>query len=473
MSFRQQDDDTICAVATPTGLGGIAVLRVSGPQALANVRKLCQFLPDHPQSHRLYYGLARSLSDGEPVDEVLVSFFAQGKSFTGEQTLEISCHGSPQLAKAICQELVVAGCRMAEAGEFTYRAFMSGRIDLVQAEGVLALIESESRPAAKLALNQLRGSLSARLSEIERDLTWCLAQIEAEIDFSGESLETAGQQAVALKTERCLAQIEDLSRTYRSGRVLREGLQVAIVGAPNVGKSSLFNRLLGHERAIVSEVAGTTRDTISDEIEHGGLALRLVDTAGVRETLDKVERMGIARSREARQAADLVILVFDVGQLEIAHQQSLAMADASESESEACAETLYVLNKIDFFSDEGSRRRVVEVALAGLNAKPEQAFCVSCVSGEGIEELKAELNSRLIPINVDQGAIVTNARHFEQLGLVRAALERALALLRREESPEFSAFELQLALKGVHHIFGKQVDEAVLDRVFKEFCIGK
>ena len=266
MSYLNRDDDTICAVSTARGTGGISVVRVSGSQSLEIVRKLCSFLPESCTSHKIYYGFLREYQGDSLVDEVLVSYFAKGRSFTGEQTLEISIHGGDFLSQKIVCELQKSGARAAERGEFTYRAFMNGRIDLPQAEGVLAMIESRSQQSATLALKQLKGELSTRFSRIEDQLVWILAHLEASIDFSSEDIQYTSREELIQHGQKLQAEVRQILSTYKYGRQIKEGVDIAIVGEPNVGKSSLLNTLLGDNRALVSSRPGTTRDYIEGQL---------------------------------------------------------------------------------------------------------------------------------------------------------------------------------------------------------------
>ena len=299
-----KDEDTICAVSTPSGVGGIAVVRLSGPRAFELGRMIGPFLPENPESHHIYFGTLRSPEGGAPIDEALLSTFHHAKSYTGEETVEISCHGSPAITQWILQELVSVGARVADRGEFSYRAFINGKIDLVQAEGVLELVESQSKRSAQQGLRQLKGGLSQQLKSIENDLLYVLASIEAAIDFSTENLEVLDKPEISTRIERVKKNIEALLLSYNHGRLLVDGLRAALVGAPNVGKSSLFNLLLSEERSIVTEIPGTTRDVVESSVLIDGVKICLLDTAGIRDTGDVVERLGIQRSRDAHASAD-------------------------------------------------------------------------------------------------------------------------------------------------------------------------
>ncbi len=308
----EKDKDTICAISTAPGVGGIAVLRVSGEKAFSVVKSICAFLPGNPESHRVYYGFLNTFEANENIDEVLVTYFKKGRSFTGEETLEISCHGGEYLSQKILNELRKSGARLAEKGEFTYRAFMQGNLDLVQAESVLALIESQSKESANLALRQLKGELSDVFSQLEEDLLWTAANLEANIDYASEDIVVATQDVIDSRLQKVKRTISEMLFSYEKGRIAREGLQVALAGKPNVGKSSLLNLLIEQDRAIVTDQPGTTRDTVEAKIRIGGTTVNLVDTAGLRETSDIIEQAGIDKANIAHKESDLVIFLIDL-----------------------------------------------------------------------------------------------------------------------------------------------------------------
>lgn len=461
MFLQAGDEDTICALSTPPGHGGIAVVRLSGPSSLRISRKLCHFLPDSPESHRVYYGLCAASSE-EAIDEVLVSFFATGRSFTGEETIEISCHGSPLISSIILRELIAAGARLARPGEFTYRAFMNGRLDLVQAESVLALIESQSAAAARVALRQLQGHLSTQFAEIEDDLIWILAHLEASIDFSTEGIEVVPSQHLTDRTKRVVARVEELLASYAKGKLLREGVEIAIVGRANAGKSSLLNAFLREDRAIVTAHEGTTRDTIEGQISIAGVPVTLVDTAGLRSTENEVERLGIERSKAAMKRADYIFQVLDI----------LDPVDGL-AEIELSVNSFYLLNKAELGM--GDHKALAQV-LIERGANPERIFAVSAKSRMGLDEIESALTSLVQTEQMDQMGLsrtVTQARHFELLQKIHSCLLAAIDLIKWDTSPEFIAFELQQAVRAIHELLGKEFNEQVIDRVFKEFCLGK
>lgn len=456
MRYLERDRDTICALATAHGLGAISVIRISGTQAVTIVRSLAAFLPEKPESHRIYYGILRTMDSSIPLDEVLVAYFAQGRSFTGETTFEISCHGSEAVVNEVLCALIAAGARPAERGEFTYRAFMNGRIDLVQAESVLALIESRSSRAAQLALRQLQGDLSKRLKGILDGLTWVLAHLEANIDFASEDIEIVSPRGLVEHIRENLAKVEGMISSYRQGRIIKNGFHVALVGAPNVGKSSLLNALAGEERAIVTPVPGTTRDFVEATIAEDGFSISVIDTAGLRLTEDPVERIGVERTLEKLTSVDLVLYVVDAGREELGDETSFW-------EHLPWSKSAVVLNKMDLGVKSPIPRESEVLSVLRVSSR----------TGEGISQLRSWIGGRLRTEASEDSAVLSNARHLQGLHAVRESLESVLPLMINEESPDLIALELQSALRAMYEILGMTFDDQVMDRVFAEFCLGK
>lgn len=466
-----RDNRTICAVSTPPGTGGISVIRVSGPQSLSIVRSLCSFLPENPESHRVYYGLLKNPADGKPIDEVVVTWFGEGRSFTGEDTAEISCHGNPLICREIVDRLVENGALPADRGEFTYRAFMNNRLDLVQAESVLALIESRSSAASRLALRQLQGDLSRNLEKIENDTTWALAHIEAGIDFSTEGLDVVDPRILQDKLLEIEGGLRRLVDSFRSGRVLKDGLRVVLVGRPNVGKSSLLNNLLEEDRAIVTEIPGTTRDVVDGETIYEGRRFVFLDTAGLREATDRVERMGIERSRKASEEADLVLFVFDA-------EAGITAEDRTLLEALTPQKTLLLANKIDRL-DEGALGALEKAMLTGKFFKGSESFVrekllfVSALDTTTRSKILDLLKSRFDVEQAETSAVLSSSRHYERLMKALGNVESSRAGLHQGVGAEFIAVELKEALMAVQETLGKRFDDQIMDRVFREFCIGK
>ncbi len=453
MFSTDRDQDTICAVATPQGASALAVIRVSGGDAETKVRKIAPALTAKLDSHRAYH-LYLCDESGSPLDEVIITYFAKGRSYTGETSFEISCHGSQVIVEQILRSLVSAGARMAERGEFTYRAFMNGRIDLVQAEGILDLIESQSPQAAKAALNALRGELSGELRKIENDITWVLAQMEANIDFSSEDIVFTPVEEILLRLGNSKDALERLRASYKSGRALREGLTVALVGAPNVGKSSLFNKLVGEDRAIVSAHPGTTRDSI-DAIKHVfGHRIRFVDSAGIRTTHDEVEKLGIDRTIGIATQADVILHILD----------SSESAPTSIDLEHLTAPVITVGNKADLLGLSDDLGRASSFAVDVL---------VSAQTGFGLDQLISLILPYAKSTVLDGGVTVQSARQFEAISKALNYLEAGEAALRGNQSPEFIAADLYAGLQELLALRGVCVADEVTDLVFREFCIGK
>jgi tRNA modification GTPase len=454
--------DTIAAISTPIGEAGIGIVRLSGPAAEPIVRRL--FRPHHPcpvwQSHRLYLGHIIDPA-GEIIDEVLVSIMRAPHTYTREDVVEINCHSGYGVLRRILELALAAGARLARPGEFTLRAFLSGRIDLTQAEAVLEVISARTATHVQVAADHLHGGLGRRLSQVRQDLLDLLARVEAALDFPEEAGELS-PSSLREALEARVRSIEDLADTYEAGRLLREGLLVVIAGRPNVGKSSLLNRLLDMERAIVTEIPGTTRDLVEESITLGGVLVRLSDTAGLGPARDRVEELGIGRTRERLEQADLVLYLMEAG-APPAPEDAAALADLTGRRG------LLVFNKIDLaptWSDED---------LTGLTSWPR--LTISALTGQGIEALKAAITAQVLAGGLKvQGQMITQARHHRHLRQCLLALGQARELLATEaQEPlwELVALELAGAVRELGEITGEEVGEAILDRIFAQFCLGK
>lgn len=464
MGLLERDLDTICALSTPPGHGGIAVVRVSGNRALEIVRQMADFLPEPCQSHRVYFGKIKAPVSKDVIDEVLISYFAKGRSFTGEETLEISTHGSPQIVALLLEQLSATGCRPAEKGEFTYRSFMNGKLDLVQAEAVLSLIESQSRRAAKNASRQLVGELSKEFQWIESKLIHAMAHLEAGIDFSHEDIEPYEQSELTESIQKIRDKVDILISSYGKGRVIREGFRVVIVGRPNAGKSSLLNAIASYDCAIVTDIPGTTRDVVSAEKVLAGMNVRFVDTAGIRETEDKIESIGIQRSIDEAGQADLVLLLMDLS-VENLHEDLRLIEEVS-------AENLFIVGNKKDISKFGADLTFSEYLLqSGIDNK--NTFEISAKENNGIEELLQKIEVLSGTGLVDESHLVTSSRQVKGLQNISNSLKRTMLALEESQSPEFIVFELQEAVLSIHSLLGKEYDDQVMDHVFSEFCIGK
>jgi len=455
-------DDTIAAIATPVGNAGLAIVRVSGQQALA-VADACfapagvsSVKPSEAASHTIHFG--HVVHRGRKIDEVLVSVMRAPRTFTREDIVEITCHGGFLPAKLVLDAAVAAGARVAQPGEFTRRAFLNGRIDLTQAEAVADIIHSRTELALQAAQEQLSGSLSRQIGTVREDLLNALAHIEAHIDFPDEDISPDSREGMSHRLEKAIELIQELLRTASDGRILREGIRSAIVGRPNAGKSSLMNVLLGHDRAIVSAVPGTTRDTIEETANIRGIPVVFVDTAGVRSARDAIEEEGIRRTRQALARAELVLHVVDVSEPFTASDADL-FAEYSKSKK-----FLLVMNKADLPQ---------RCELPGQMQTSE--IRVSCVTGEGVEALKAAIRNLVwTGQNGDSTAHpMINSRHQDALSRAEAAATRTLGALRDDLSLELVAAELRIALGALGEVTGQITTEDLLDRIFSQFCIGK
>lgn len=447
-------NDTIVALATPVGTSAIAVIRVSGPTSSQLAREIFGQTPP-PRAAR--HGDYRQ-RDGALVDDVLYTFFQKPHSFTGEDSLEISCHGNPFIAQKILEDLLARGGRSAEPGEFTKRAFLHGKMDLGQAEAVMDLIHARSERALAAANQQLRGSLARKMAELVDGVVGVLARIEAYIDFPEEDLPPEENELVAKELTRLGVETDRLLATSHYGEMLRHGIKTVIIGAPNVGKSSLLNRLVGRDRAIVSPEPGTTRDFIEDRILVGGHWLRIIDTAGINATPAPLEKLGIEKSLENAADADLLLVVLD------ATEELPASLDHISSNL-LLNNVLMVLNKIDLVDTSWTPRVFL--------GKP--LIPVSALSGLGWEELLKAIGDKAESFRSETGSdtIAISARHAHALGSAKECLREAAAKLASGAPTELLASDLRGVLDAYGEISGKVDNEQMLDRLFATFCIGK
>ena len=451
--------DPICALATANGMGAIAVIRVSGKNSKHLVSKAFSKDLSSLPSHTVHLGWILSAS-GERLDEVLATIFDHGKSFTGEESVELACHGSPYIQQLLLQRLVEIGCRLAEPGEFTKRAFLNGRLDLSQAEAVADLIAAQSKQAHQVALQQLRGRFSSELQQLREQLINFAALIELELDFAEEDVEFAERSALKNLVSDVLQMVQRLAASFELGNAIKNGVPVAIVGAPNTGKSTLLNQLLGEERAIVSNIAGTTRDVIEEVLNIEGIQFRLIDTAGIRETTETIEALGIERSQQKIEQAKIILCLADSG--DASNLQETTEWVQSLKTLHPDKNILLILNKADLKTT------------VNLNNQ-EEVLQISALTGEGILELKNKLvQLTLGDFSIQDETIVSNARHHAALELTAAALDRAQAGLDGQTTADFIAMDIREAMRQLGHITGQiDVDTDILGTIFSKFCIGK
>jgi tRNA modification GTPase len=452
-------DDTIAAIATPLGEGGLAVLRISGPAAFAVVDACFRpagktsVRPSVAATHTVHYG--HIVDEGKVLDEVLVSVMRAPRTFTKEDVAEIACHGGLLPARLIMDALLKNGARLAEPGEFTKRAFVNGRIDLAQAEAVADLIHSRTELALSAANEQLAGKLSQRINALRDDLMKTLAHVEAHIDFPDEDIAPDTKEKLIVRLEEAERFIDELLRTANEGQILRRGIRAAIIGRPNVGKSSLLNQLLGRDRAIVSPIPGTTRDTIEETANIRGLPVVFIDTAGLRESADEIEVEGIRRSRETLGKAELILHVLD-------SSEPLCKDDEKYLAEFADKKRIVVRNKTDL----PARLQLAENV---------GAIDLCCITGKGIEALKDAIQKLVWggEIRAEMLEVMINARHQRALARARGAITRSVDGLRTDAGLELIALELREATNAVGEIVGKTTTEDLLDSIFSQFCIGK
>ena len=457
--------DTIAAIATPSGVGGIGLIRISGTAAEGIAKRLFRTARplDALISRHLYHGEIVALETGTVLDDVLVAFLKGPHTYTGEDTLEISCHGGPLILRTVLAEVVRAGARLAERGEFTKRAFLNGRLDLSQAEAVLDLITAKTPEGLTAAVDRLKGKLSGRIETIRKAIIELLAGIEAAIDFAEDDgvVETSGAGLPELQT--VIDDLYSLAATYCRGRIIREGIGVVIAGRPNVGKSSLLNRILGEKRAIVTPIPGTTRDFIEETVNLGGIPVRLTDTAGIRPPENAIEKEGIDLVWERLATADAVLVLLD-------GSMALTPEDRTLLSQVQAKPMIPVINKSDL------PQRLDEALLRGLLSEGAPPVVrISAKYGEGIDRLTAAIHERVLdtPAEETPEAMIADLRH-------KVALERAAeCLIRAKEGlhdglpSELVALEVREALDSLGEIIGRTTSEEVLDRIFANFCVGK
>ena len=489
LDINQHNDDTICAVSTPAGVGGIAVVRVSGRDAVKCVMKSWRGADlNAVQTHTLHLGRIVD-TDGETLDEVVAAVFRGPRSFTGEDVIELSCHGSLWVQQQLVALLIGNGCRAAERGEFTRRAFMNGRLDLSQAEAVADVIASGSKAAHRIAVSQMRGGFSRMLSSLRERLLEFVSLMELELDFSEEDVEFADRTRLIAIAEEINTAVTRLADSFAVGNAIKNGFPVAIVGEPNAGKSTLLNRLLHDDKALVSDIRGTTRDVIEDTITLGGLTFRFIDTAGIRQTTDAIETMGIERTFKKLDEAAIILWMID-GTQPVANIATVAADILPHAEGK---HLVAVINKIDCLSDAdiSALRSAVATAAPSAaggpnSAKTDEDFdkppaappaaiaTISAKADIAVDSLEQSLIEAAAVADTDPNAvIVTNARHYDALLHAGEAIRRALDGLRSGISGDFVSQDIRECMHYLGEITGEITTHEILGSIFSRFCIGK
>jgi len=455
-------DDTIVAIATPPGRGGIGVVRLSGTEATSIALPMLRLVhAEELQPNRAHFGELIEPSNGERIDEVVITYFPKPHSYTTDDVVEISCHGSPVVLRHVVEMALARGARLAEPGEFTMRAFLNGRIDLTQAEAVRDLIDSQTLYQAQVAARQLEGALSKRLQPIKQKLVELIAVMEAGVDFAEDDVSVIPDAQILARIADVRGPLEQLLASFAYGKVVHEGLTLAIVGRPNVGKSSLFNCLVEHERAIVTATPGTTRDLVSETVSIGGIPVRLVDTAGIRDALDEAESIGVRKSMEALADADIVLVVLDAAQS--ADDDDARRGDTALVSLAAQRLGIVVQNKIDLAT---SARLLPDGGLP--------VVMTSALTGQGVAELRTEILSLIGGSGAQpETGFLTNVRHHALVQDSLLALDVATSAVPLKVPHEMVLLDLYSALRPLDEITGATTADDILNLIFSSFCIGK
>lgn len=463
----RMNHDTICALATANGIGAIGIIRISGDDAISVSSKIFDGKNlNKADSHTVHYGFIKD--EDEVIDEVMVSVFKAPKTFTAEDSVEISFHGSPHIAKKILEVLIKNGARMAKAGEFTMRAFMNGRIDLSQAESIADLIASENEASRKVALNQLKGGITNEISLLRTDLLNFTSLVELELDFAEEDVEFADRTALTMSLHRTEEKLRSLIDSFQYGNAIKNGVDVAIIGKPNAGKSTLLNALLKEERAIVSEIAGTTRDTIEEVLHINGTAFRFIDTAGIRETSDIIEEIGVKKAKEKIETAKILLYLYD--ELDSTPEEVILFIKEFYRHD---LKIILLHNKIDlqngYFENEFDAQLKAEL----FSEYTSEIIAISAKNKTGIEALKSELSDYIQNLETQENTIITNQRHYEALQKSLESVKKVEEAITGNISTELLAYELRYALEYLGEISGEFTNDEVLGNIFSKFCIGK
>ena len=465
-------EDTICAPATVPGTGAIAIIRMSGKDSFRIADKVVSCKGStisETEGYKLRYGVALE-ADGTDLDTVLVSVFRSPHSYTGEDSVEISCHSSKYVVERLLQRLVDSGARPAGPGEFTQRAFVNGKMDLAQAEAVADVISSQNAAAHRVAYSQLKGGFSKELKSLRDELLKMTSLLELELDFSEEDVEFASRRELSALLDGALRHIHSLTDSFRYGNALRNGVPVAIVGAVNAGKSTLLNALVGDDRAIVSDIAGTTRDTVEETMTIGGHLFRFIDTAGLRTTLDEVEKIGISRSYKKMSEAEIVLALLDVTVPEEENEHSIS--DIVNNLDVKSQKLIVLLNKVDIL---GSNINVslLNNTVSSPDEKVTKLY-ISAKNGFGLDTLRTLLSDSQKTATLDSGqTIVTNLRHYQSLMSAAASLQHVKTSLLSGQTPDLLSEDLRQAIHHLSSILGEVTPDEVLGNIFERFCIGK
>ncbi|AZI55499.1 tRNA uridine-5-carboxymethylaminomethyl(34) synthesis GTPase MnmE [Epilithonimonas vandammei] len=460
------NQDTICALATANGIGAIGIIRVSGNQSFEIVNKIFEGKNlEKVDSHTVHYGFIKD--EDETIDEVMISVFHAPKTFTTENSVEISFHGSPYIGKKILEALIKNGARMAKAGEFTMRAFMNGRIDLSQAESIADLIASENEASRKVALNQLKGGISNEISFLRNDLLNFTSLIELELDFAEEDVEFADRTALKSLLYKIEDKLNSLIESFQYGNAIKNGTAVAIIGKPNAGKSTLLNALLKEERAIVSNIAGTTRDTIEEILHIKGHAFRLIDTAGLRETADEIEAIGVKKAKEKVENAEILVYLADAGTEDLSEDVEMIKSLLRDD-----LKLIICATKIDEVVP--TQYEKLEQIFRNNISTHFDFIKISAVENQNIQDLKNELSSYVEYLKSEEGnVVITNQRHYEALRKSLNSVKQVDEAVSSQITTELLAYELRNALEHLGEISGEFTNDEVLGNIFSKFCIGK
>lgn len=455
--------DTIAAISTPLGEAGIAVIRVSGPEAVELTQRIfiSKQCLDEVLTHTIHYGHIVHPDSGERIEEVLVSVMRKPRSFTSEDVVEINCHGGMISVKKVLDLLLQQGGRLAEPGEFTKRAFLNGRIDLSQAEAVIDLIRSKSDQAFSIALRQSEGSLSNKIKELRHKLVEVMAHIEVNIDYPEHDVEELTSQYINKKCTEAVTEIELLLKSANQGKILREGIETVIIGRPNVGKSSLLNMLTQENRAIVTDIPGTTRDIIEEYVNVNGIPLKLVDTAGIRETTDLVEQIGVERSKKALLQAELVLLILNYN--EELHEDEIDLIKRMENKN-----VIIIVNKTDL-------EEKLKLDWLSEHIDEKQIVSMSIISERGLTQLEQAISSIFFSGQLDSNDLtyVSNIRHIHLLNKANASLQEALVGCSQGVPIDMIQIDIRNAWEDLGEIIGDAVSESLIDQIFSQFCLGK